>query len=131
MNPWHPTEQPFPHVIVDGYWDDDLLHAVTAEFPAPADPRWKRYSNGNERKFEGPPPMWGSRTRELFDQIDKVIGQINDISDASAVEEQSATTNEIARNANEAAKGSTEISKNIANISQAPQRTRPRVQTTP
>ena len=53
-----------------------------------------------------------------IDQISKVIGQINDISStiASAVEEQSATTNEIARNANEAAKGSTEISKNIANV---------------
>ena len=53
-----------------------------------------------------------------IDQISKVIGQINDISStiASAVEEQSATTNEIARNASEAAKGSTEISKNIANV---------------
>ena len=54
-------------------------------------------------------------------EIAKVIGQINDISNtiASAVEEQSATTNEIARNATEAAKGSTEISKNITNVSQA------------
>ncbi len=54
-------------------------------------------------------------------EIAKVIGQINDISStiASAVEEQSATTNEIARNATEAAKGSVEISKNITNVSQA------------
>ena len=54
-------------------------------------------------------------------QIGSVIGRINDISNtiASAVEEQSATTNEIARNASEAAKGSTEISKNIANVSVA------------
>jgi methyl-accepting chemotaxis protein len=54
-------------------------------------------------------------------EIAKVIGQINDISNtiASAVEEQSATTNEIARNATEAAKGSTEISKNITNVSTA------------
>jgi methyl-accepting chemotaxis protein len=60
-----------------------------------------------------------------IDQIGKVIGQINDISNtiASAVEEQSATTNEIARNATEAAKGSTEISKNIANVSQAAKNT--------
>lgn len=60
-----------------------------------------------------------------IDQISKVIGQINDISNtiASAVEEQSATTNEIARNASEAAKGSTEISKNIANVSQAAKNT--------
>jgi len=54
-------------------------------------------------------------------QISQVIGQINDISNtiASAVEEQSATTNEIARNSSEAAQGSTEISKNIANVSLA------------
>jgi methyl-accepting chemotaxis protein len=53
--------------------------------------------------------------------IAKIIGQINDISStiASAVEEQSATTNEIARNANEAAKGSNEISRNITNVSTA------------
>lgn len=60
-----------------------------------------------------------------IDQISKIIGQINDISNtiASAVEEQSATTNEIARNASEAAKGSTEISKNIANVSMAAKNT--------
>ena len=54
-------------------------------------------------------------------QIGKVIAQINDISNtiASAVEEQSATTNEIARNASEAAKGSVEISKNISQVSEA------------
>jgi methyl-accepting chemotaxis protein len=58
-------------------------------------------------------------------QIGKVIGRINDISNtiASAVEEQSATTNEIARNASEAAKGSMEISKNIANVSIVAQNT--------
>jgi methyl-accepting chemotaxis protein len=54
-------------------------------------------------------------------EIAKVIGQINDISNtiASAVEEQSATTNEIARNATEAAKGSFDISKNITSVSTA------------
>ncbi len=54
-------------------------------------------------------------------EIAKVIGQINDISNtiASAVEEQSATTNEIARNATEAAKGSVDISKNITSVSTA------------
>jgi len=54
-------------------------------------------------------------------QISKIINQINDIQNtiASAVEEQSATTNEIARNASEAAKGATEITKNISSVSQA------------
>ncbi len=54
-------------------------------------------------------------------EISGIITRINDIQNtiASAVEEQSATTNEIARNAAEAAKGATEITKNIANVSQA------------
>jgi methyl-accepting chemotaxis protein len=54
-------------------------------------------------------------------EIGRVIGQINDISNtiASAVEEQAATTNEIARSATEAAQGSIEISKNITHVSQA------------
>ena len=58
-------------------------------------------------------------------EISKIIAQINNIQNtiASAVEEQSATTNEIARNATEAAKGSTEISGNISGVSQAAQST--------
>ena len=60
-----------------------------------------------------------------IDQIGRIINQINDIQNtiATAVEEQTATTNEIARNASEAAKGSTEISKNITNVSEAAKNT--------
>ena len=60
-----------------------------------------------------------------IEQIGKIIGQINDISNtiASAVEEQSATTNEISRNVAEAAKGSSEISQNITNVASAAQST--------
>jgi len=60
-----------------------------------------------------------------IDEIGKIINQINDIQNtiASAVEEQTATTNEIARNAAEAAKGSTEISRNIASVSTAAKNT--------
>jgi methyl-accepting chemotaxis protein len=54
-------------------------------------------------------------------QIGTVIGQINDIQTtiASAVEEQSATTNEIGRNLAKAAKGTTDISHNIAGVAEA------------
>ena len=57
--------------------------------------------------------------------IGAVITQISDISStiATAVEEQSATTNEMSRNVTEAAKGSTEITQNIAGVSQAAQGT--------
>jgi methyl-accepting chemotaxis protein len=57
--------------------------------------------------------------------IGTVINQISDISTtiATAVEEQSATTNEMSRNVTEAAKGSNEITQNIAGVSQAAQGT--------
>jgi methyl-accepting chemotaxis protein len=53
--------------------------------------------------------------------IGAVINQVSDISAtiATAVEEQSATTNEMSRNVTEAAKGSSEITLNIAGVSQA------------
>lgn len=56
-----------------------------------------------------------------MDEITKVINEVNDLSGtiASAVEEQSATTNEMSRNVTEAAKGVQEISQNITGVAQA------------
>ena len=58
---------------------------------------------------------------EAIGQISGIINQINDISNtiASAVEEQTATTNEMGRNVTEAAKGSAEIAENITGVAQA------------
>lgn len=62
---------------------------------------------------------------ESIQQIGKVIAQINDISNtiASAVEEQTATANEMSRNVSEAAKGTAEIAQNITTVAQAAQNT--------
>jgi methyl-accepting chemotaxis protein len=62
---------------------------------------------------------------EAIGTISGIINQINDISStiATAVEEQSATTNEMSRNVTEAAKGSTEITENIAGVAHAAQGT--------
>ncbi|MBD2079053.1 HAMP domain-containing methyl-accepting chemotaxis protein [Leptolyngbya sp. FACHB-17] len=62
---------------------------------------------------------------EAITQITAVINQINDIQNtiASAVEEQTATTNEISRNVAEAAKGSSDIAKNIGVVAQNAQTT--------
>ncbi len=58
-------------------------------------------------------------------EISAVINQINDISStiASAVEEQTATTNEISRNVAEASKGTTEIAQNITSVAEAAKNT--------
>ncbi len=54
-------------------------------------------------------------------QITTIIKQVNDYMNtiASAVEEQTVTTNEMARNVLEASKGSMEISSNIVNVAEA------------
>lgn len=54
-------------------------------------------------------------------EIGDIINKINDISNtiASAVEEQTATTNEMSRNVAEAARGSNEIAENISSVAKA------------
>ena len=58
---------------------------------------------------------------DTISQIGGIIGQINDISStiASAVEEQAATTNEIARNVVEAVRGSSQVTENITSVATA------------
>ena len=58
-------------------------------------------------------------------EVSAIINQINDISNtiASAVEEQTATTNEIGRNVSQAAKGTNEIARNITGVATAAQNT--------
>ncbi len=58
-------------------------------------------------------------------EISEVINQINDISStiASAVEEQTATANEMGRNVAEAARGSNEIAQNITSVASAAEST--------
>ncbi len=57
-----------------------------------------------------------SAISEIADIINKI--NLNQTTIAGAVEEQTATTNEIARNISEAAKGSEEIAHNITNVAQ-------------
>jgi len=62
---------------------------------------------------------------EAIATVTTIINQINDISStiATAVEEQSATANEMTRNISEGARGSGEISKNISAVAHAAQST--------
>ena len=58
-------------------------------------------------------------------EISVIINQINDISNtiASAVEEKTATTNEISRNVAESSKGTCEIAQNITSVAEAARNT--------
>lgn len=62
---------------------------------------------------------------EAIGQISTIINQINEIqtSIAGAVEEQTATTNEMSRSVAEGAKGTNEIARNITGVAQAAQAT--------
>ncbi len=60
-------------------------------------------------------------TVKAIEEIRGVIGKMGEIATtiASAVEEQGAATQEIARNAQEAAKGTTEVSSNVSGVTEA------------
>ena len=62
---------------------------------------------------------------KAIEEIGGIINQINDISNsiASAVEEQTVTTNEIGRSVTEAAKGVNDIARNIGSVATAAQNT--------
>ena len=62
---------------------------------------------------------------QAINNIGNIIAQINDIQGTitTAVDEQTSTTTEIARNVNEAAQGSTEIAENISKVATAAEST--------
>jgi hypothetical protein len=45
------SARPFPHVVLDGLFPDDVLDKVLGGFPAPADPRWQSFDNDREKKL--------------------------------------------------------------------------------
>ncbi len=72
------------------------------------------------QKIEAIQSDTGAAIKAIGD-VSSIISQVNDISStiASAVEEQTATTNEIGRNVSNAARGTSEISVNIAKVAAA------------
>ena len=78
-----------------------------------------------ERKIEAIQADTAARRRSHRHASGIVIRQINESPDtiASAVEEQSATTNEIGRHVSDAAPGGGEIARNIAGVAQAAEST--------
>jgi Rps23 Pro-64 3,4-dihydroxylase Tpa1-like proline 4-hydroxylase len=45
------SADPFPHVVLDGLFDDAELEAVLADFPSPEAMRWVRFDNALEKKL--------------------------------------------------------------------------------
>lgn len=42
---------PFPHIVLDGLFDDQTLDAVLCEFPSPSETQWTRFDNPLEKKL--------------------------------------------------------------------------------
>lgn len=45
------SADPFPHIVIDGLFDDAELEAVVAEFPKPEETRWMKFDSATEKKL--------------------------------------------------------------------------------
>ena len=70
------TVDPFPHAVIDDWFDRALLEAVAAEFPDPEHHGWKQYRNAQEGKLEGRPALWGDHTWSYFGQLRERAGEL-------------------------------------------------------
>lgn len=61
--------QPFPHVVIDGFLDEELAHAVRQEFPAPEDmPKSRDYIFGDKRELSSVGAQ-GPASRRLVEYV--------------------------------------------------------------
>lgn len=51
LRPEYQAARPFPHVVIDGLFDDELLAAVLADFPRPGDIPWREFQSATEKKL--------------------------------------------------------------------------------
>lgn len=45
------SAEPFPHIVLDGLFDDAVLERVLADFPKPDETRWMRFDSPTEKKL--------------------------------------------------------------------------------
>lgn len=45
------SADPFPHIVIDGLFDDRVLDRVVAEFPKPDEMRWMTFDSPTEKKL--------------------------------------------------------------------------------
>lgn len=61
------SAEPFPHVVLDGFFPASLLEPVILEFPKPGEIPWERFDNELERKLAcGDETRMGPHTRQLI-----------------------------------------------------------------
>jgi hypothetical protein len=50
-HPMYVAARPFPHVVIDGLFPEEVLRRVLAEFPEPHGPEWRAFDSPLERKL--------------------------------------------------------------------------------
>lgn len=61
---------PFPHVVIDGFFDSACLHKVAREFPAPDKVKWRHYHKPTEEKFAcEKTEYFGKNTASLLQEL--------------------------------------------------------------
>jgi hypothetical protein len=64
------TAQPFPHIVADGIFPDDLLDAVLSEYPEPEDVPWESFASPSELKLAlADTEKMGPATRHLLAEL--------------------------------------------------------------
>jgi len=65
--------KPFPHVVLDDFFDPDLLDEVLGEFPQPGAIRWQRFDNPQEIKLASASEAnFGAMTRLLLYHLNSI-----------------------------------------------------------
>ena len=62
---------PFPHIVMDGLFDDDALEPVLEDFPKPDQTRWMRFDSPTEKKlgYYHEHSMISDRVRHFLDAL--------------------------------------------------------------
>ena len=67
------SARPYPHVVIDDFFDPSLVEQVLAEFPAPGEIRWQRFDNEREIKLAaGRESTFGPATRLLLYHLNSI-----------------------------------------------------------
>lgn len=61
---------PFPHIVLDDFFSNQVLEEVLAEFPVPEDSAWTRFNRGNQKKLvSGGDTYLGANTRCFLNEL--------------------------------------------------------------
>lgn len=72
LRPSYQNAEPFPHIVIDGLFDDAELEAVLADFPKPEQTRWLRFDSATEKKLG-----FYHETSTITDRVRRFLDALN------------------------------------------------------